>query len=191
MSDTSTLRLRIFDGSRELFSAPAKFLITIVDGNQTQQVRDFFASNDITFTGLPFFDNFGDNYTVVVFVDGYKQAGFTPVKLSKQFVKTLDIMLVANDSGFSFADATWPKAKAAFPFLGSDAVNNAVGMKRYDDLLDKTPKSLACLLNFGGGDESDCAVAGDAADLSETAAMGWDVCSGAGSFFCVVGGGAD
>ena len=29
----SKLELRIFDGSRQLFSAPAKFLITITDGN--------------------------------------------------------------------------------------------------------------------------------------------------------------
>lgn len=38
MADTSTLRLRIFDGSRRLFSKPAKFLVKIVDGNQTQHV---------------------------------------------------------------------------------------------------------------------------------------------------------
>ncbi len=79
----SKLQLRIFDGTRQLFSAPAKFLVTITDGNKTQRVRNYFDANDITFD-LPFFDNFGDNYAVVVWAQGYKQAGFVPVTLSDQ-----------------------------------------------------------------------------------------------------------
>jgi hypothetical protein len=54
----SKLQLCIFDGTRQLFSAPAKFLVTITDGNRTQQIRDYYEANDITFD-LPFFDNLG------------------------------------------------------------------------------------------------------------------------------------
>jgi hypothetical protein len=143
----SKLQLRIFDGTRRLFSAPAQFLVTITDGNRTQQIRDYYEANDITFD-LPFFDNFGDNYTVVVWAKGYRQAGFTPVMLSEQYLKTLDIMLISGQPGFSFVDARWDAAEARYPFLGSD-VDNAAGAARYDDLLDKTEKSLACLLNLG------------------------------------------
>jgi hypothetical protein len=142
----SKLQLRIFDGSRELFAAPAKFLVTITDGNKTQHVRDYFASNDITFD-VPFFDNFGDNYTVLVWAEGYRQAGAMPVVLSDQFVKTLDIMLVANDPGFSFVNARWDAASAIYPFLGSD-VEPAAAAARYDMLLDQSEESLACLLNL-------------------------------------------
>jgi hypothetical protein len=142
----SSLRLRIFDGSRQLFAAPAKFLITITDGNKTQRVRDFFESNDITFD-LPFFDNFGDNYTVLVFADGFKQAGFMPVTLSNKFVRTLDIMLISDDPGFSFVNARWDAAVAQYPFIGN-GVDNAAGAARYDILLDQQEKSLACLLNL-------------------------------------------
>ncbi len=67
----SKLRICIYDGTRQLFAASAAFLITITDGNFTQRVRDFFATNDNTFD-FPFFDNFGDNYTVVVYADGHK-----------------------------------------------------------------------------------------------------------------------
>ncbi len=81
MPDASALRLRIFDGNRQLFAAPAQFLVTITDGNQTQQIRQYYTQNDITFD-LPFFDNFGDYYTVVVWANGFQQAGFTPVQLS-------------------------------------------------------------------------------------------------------------
>jgi len=142
----SKLQLRVFDGTRQLFSAPAQFLVTITDGNRTQQVRDYYQANDIIFD-LPFFDNFGDNYTVVVWAKGYKQAGFTPVTLSDQYLKTLDIMLIPDKPGFSFVDARWDPARALYPFLGSD-VDNATGAARYDNLLDQTPKSLACLLNI-------------------------------------------
>ena len=142
----SKLQLRVFDGTRQLFSAPAQFLVTITDGNRTQQVRDYYQANDITFD-LPFFDDFGDNYTVVVWAKGYKQAGFTPVTLSDQYLKTLDIMLIPDKPGFSFVDARWDPARVLYPFLGSD-VDNATGAARYDNLLDQTPKSLACLLNI-------------------------------------------
>ena len=99
MSDTSTLRLRIFDGSRQLFAAPANFLIRIVDGNQKEQVSKFFPNNDLTFPDLPFFDNFGDRYTVLVSLDGHKDAGFFPVKLSNTQATTLDIMMIRTIRG--------------------------------------------------------------------------------------------
>ena len=142
----SELQLRVFDGTRQLFSASAQFLVTITDGNRTQQVRNYYQANDITFH-LPFFDNFGDNYTVVVWAKGYKQAGFTPVTLSDQYLKTLDIMLIPDKPCFSFVNARWDAARVLYPFLGSD-VDKPTGAARYDNLLDQTPKSLACLLNL-------------------------------------------
>jgi hypothetical protein len=125
----STLQIRIFDGTRQLFSAPAQFLVTITDGNKTQRVRNFYPDNDITFD-LPFFDNFGDNYTVLVWADGYQQAGFTPVTLSDQAAKVLDIMLIPKDPGFSFAAARWDAVSASYPFLGGD-VDSATAATRY------------------------------------------------------------
>jgi hypothetical protein len=144
----STLHLRIFDGTRQLFSKPADFLVRIVDGNQKQQIWQDYNSPDLTFNNLTFHDNLGDNYTVVVSSQGYKQAGYYPVKLSNAFVTTLDIMLIPNDPGFNFANAHWDVAKAAYPFFASD-VSDAAGETRYDNLLDQTEKSLACLLNLG------------------------------------------
>jgi hypothetical protein len=142
----SKLRLCIYDGTRQLFAAPAKFLITITDGNFTQRIRDYYSSNDTTFE-LPFFDNFGDNYTVVVYVDGYKQAGYTPVKLSNSYITTLDIMLIANDPGFSFVNARFPAASQLYPFIAAGA-DNAAGEARYDALVEQE-KPLASLLNLG------------------------------------------
>jgi hypothetical protein len=107
----SKLELRIFDGSRKPFSAPANFLVTIIDGNQTERVAKFFEDNHLSFD-LPFFDNFGDNYRVIVSADGYQEAGFQPVLLSEKFTRTLDIMLIPDDPGFSFVNARWEAASA-------------------------------------------------------------------------------
>jgi hypothetical protein len=146
MADTSTLRLRIFDGSRQLFSKPANFLVKIVDGNQTQHVWHDYPQNDMTFNGLPFYNNLFDNYTVVVSSAGYKQAGYQPVKLSNTYTTTLDIMLIGNDPGFSFVDARWDTAKVDYPFVATGA-DNAIGEQRYDNLLE-AEEPLACLLNL-------------------------------------------
>jgi hypothetical protein len=146
MAATSTLRLRIFDGSRQLFSKPATLLVKIVDGNQTQQVWRDYTGNDITFNGLPFYNNLFDNYTVVVSCDGYKQAGYQPVKLSNSYRTTLDIMLIPNDPGFSFVNARWNTAKVDYPFVAAGA-DNAAGEQRYDNLLE-AEEPLACLLNL-------------------------------------------
>ena len=143
----SKLELRIFDGSRQPFTAPAKFLVTITDGNQKQLFRDYIETSDTPFD-LPFYDNFGDDYSVLVYADGYRQAGFMPVVLSDHFNKILDIMLIVDDPGFSFVNARWDAVNAAFPFVGH-GVDNATGAARYDQLLEQKAKSVACLLNLG------------------------------------------
>ncbi len=142
----SKLELRIFDGSRQLFSPPAQFLVTIFDGNQKQLFSDFVTSNPTPFD-LPFYDNFGDNYRVIVSSDNYRDAGFVPVVLSNQYTRTLDIMLLPKDPGFSFVNARWQAAAAQYPFL-ANGVDNATGEARYEMLLDQQEKSLACFLNL-------------------------------------------
>jgi hypothetical protein len=149
----SKLLLRIFDGGRQLFAAPSQFLITITDGNQTQRFRDSVKRNAIAFDELPYFNNFGDNYSVVVSADGLQQAGFTPLKLSDGFVRTVDIMLIPNDLGFSFVNARWNAALNAYPFLAGDidtttAQGMAAAEARYENFLDQQEKPLACLLNI-------------------------------------------
>lgn len=143
----SKLELRIFDGSRQLFAAPADFLVTITDGNQVQQRREYFNKPHILFDDLPFYDNFGDNYGVVVWSDGYQQAGFIPVKLSDQYTKTLDVMLIPNQPKYSFVNAPWNDVKVLYPFLASGA-DEVAGAARYQNLVNDQPMVGACLLNL-------------------------------------------
>jgi hypothetical protein len=143
---TSRLQVRIFDGNRQRFAAPADFLITIFDGNQKQIHRDFHKENVLDFD-CPFYDNLGDLYSVTAWCDGHRQAGFLPVKLSNEAPTTLDIMLVADDPGFSFVDARWASVLARFAFLGSDT-DAATAQARYENLMEDTPKVIACFLNL-------------------------------------------
>ena len=85
--ESSSLRVNVFDGSRQPISNDAELLITITDGSNKQLVRDHYPTGQ-TFT-LPFYNNLFDNYTVVVYADGYTQAGFTPVKCSRKHPRRL------------------------------------------------------------------------------------------------------
>ena len=143
----SKLQLRIFDGTRQPFVAPAQFLITITDGQRVQRVRDFYSQNDITFD-VPFFDNLGDDYTVLVWAQGFRQAGFVPVLLSDKYERTIDIMLIPDHPGFNFSQARWEAVRARYPFLASD-VDDATGSTRYNHLLESSGKVVACFLNLG------------------------------------------
>lgn len=144
----SDLRLQIFDGTRQLFSVPARFLVTITDGRGQQRLSEEFTDPVIVVTDLPFFDNENDNYSVVVSADGYQQAGFQPAHLHGDVLNTLDIMLVGKDPGFSFVNARWPAAKQAYPFLSGADEDPAAAEARYENLMDQSEESLACLLNL-------------------------------------------
>ena len=142
----SQLTLRIFDGSRQLFTTPGSFLVTIIDGNQKTEFRNEVPGPETNFD-LPFFDNFGDNYAVVVYREGFRQAGFAPVTLSNSYATTLDIMLVAKDPGFSFVNARWLSVSQAYPFIGTDK-DPVTAEARYENLADQHEPIVACFLNL-------------------------------------------
>ena len=73
----------VYDGTRRPFPVPGSgVLITVRDGNQKSQSRDFHHLAEVPFEGLPLFDNFGDNYTVLASAKSYKDAGIFPVRLA-------------------------------------------------------------------------------------------------------------
>jgi|CZKE01.1.fsa_nt_gi hypothetical protein len=147
---TSALQVNIFDGSRQLIAPGVQFLITITDGNQRQLLRDYYPSG--TVFNVPFYDNFGDNYSVVAYADGYVQAGFVPVKCSPDSRQELDIMLLKKDAGFNFAAAGWDALAAGDPqlcgLLAHGETDDAAARDRYAQLMEDRPAVLACLLNI-------------------------------------------
>src|ERR1035441_8915215 len=147
---TSVLNLRLFDGTGQLFPAGTQALVTVTDGNQKQIVRQDFNAGQITINGLPFYDNHGDDYAVIAYVDGYKQAGYAPVELSPDAPVTVDLMLVPNNPAFNFAGLNWDSAKQRMPFLAPlPGQSDTDAQQRFSQLLETNgSKSLACMMNL-------------------------------------------
>ncbi len=151
---TSRLTVNIYDGTRQLMPAGTETLITIFDGNRKQLHRDFHGLPAVAFD-LPFYDNLGDNFTVIASAKGYHQAGFTPVKCSPAVSQRLDLMLIRKNASFSFKDARWQKLKTTRPdlysLLSTGAESEEAARDRYTQLLEKRPAALAALLNITTG----------------------------------------
>jgi len=146
-SQTSSLTINVYDGTRQLLSPATSILYRVIDGNQKQLYSDFQTASSLLLKRLPFYDNFGDKYTAIAWANGYKQAGFTPIKLSPALPSVLDLMLLPNDAHFNFSMANWDLAKTRLPFLAS-GVDDATGKARYEYLLENKPAALAALLNI-------------------------------------------
>jgi hypothetical protein len=146
-----SMTVNLFSGRREPLETKSKVLLTVRDGNQKQVHRKHHKASSITLKGLPFFNNFGDNYTVVASAAGHQQAGFTPVKVTPQMPVTVDLMLLSSDPAFDFREARWEVLRehpAYAKALMSGAATEAAARDRYTDLIENRPEALACVLNI-------------------------------------------
>ncbi len=146
-----TITINVFDGTRLPIAADVDVLYTVRDGNQNNAFRDFRRTPSLAVNGLPFFNNFGDQYSVIASANGYRQAGFTPVHVAPNLPQQVDLMLLANDAGFNFA-GTWDAIQATRPvlsrLLAATADSPQAARDRFDNLLENRSPVLACLLNF-------------------------------------------
>ena len=145
------INIGIFDGARQPFPAGEKVLLTIRDGNQQQAFRDYIGKPNFTLNGLPFHNNFGDNYTVVAWAKGYAQAGFTPVKLTPDLPASLDLMLMPENAQFNFSEARWGvirKNPRYATLLTAGSSSRDAARERYMDVLENRSSALACFFNL-------------------------------------------
>jgi len=80
-------------------------------------VRHNYKGASLFFEDLPFYNNFGDSYTVIAYADNHEQAGFHPVKISNVRDASIDIMLLPKDGRFKFRDQDWASVKQNAPRL--------------------------------------------------------------------------
>jgi hypothetical protein len=142
--------VNVFDGTRASYSDAAPILVTARDGNQKVQSSEFHDNPSVFFTGLPLFNNFGDDYAFLAAADGYKDAGFFPVKLAANVDLTVDLMLIPKSNAFNFAQAKWSvlgSARPALKALFANGATDAVAANRYS-ALEERGAILACLLNI-------------------------------------------
>jgi hypothetical protein len=147
--DSGLVTTEAFDGTRRPIKAGTQILLTIRDGAQNQLYRNELSGPTITLK-LPFHNNFADNYSIVTWAEGYEQAGFQPVKISPNAPQQLDLMLLAKNSDFHFAEARWNDVVAKKPLLSqifAASVSGDAGAA-YDQTMEDHPDHLACLLNI-------------------------------------------
>jgi hypothetical protein len=152
---TCALNVNLFSGAGTGLPPATEALLTVRDGNQ-QTVslpnNGYFNESSIRIGGLPFFDNFGDNYAVVASADGYQQAGFYPVAVNPVNPAVVDIMLLKQDATCNFRSATWDRLNQQYPayaaLLRAGSADNASAADRYSQLMEDRPQVLACYFNL-------------------------------------------
>jgi hypothetical protein len=147
---TGLVTVNIFDGTRQLMKQGTQILLTVRDGAQAQLYRDYVSGPSIALK-LPVHNNYVDNYTIVASTDGYRQAGFQPVKIGPNTPQTLDLMMLPNNGDYHFAQARWPdleSRKGAVSQIFQASVNGGDAAALYSQLLENNSDHLACLLNI-------------------------------------------
>ena len=147
--EKATLVLNVFDGTRRTISSEVNLLIKLVDGTQKQVFWGHRPGPSISFS-LPFHNNFGDRYAVVVSADHHRQAGFHPVHVGKNVETKLDLMLVPKHVRFNFERAGWGAIGSSHPRvrnLLAAGIDPAAAEDRYNQLMDEQPEALACFFN--------------------------------------------
>jgi hypothetical protein len=149
---TGNLMVNIFDGTRKLVGPNTEILLRVRDGNQKEIVTESRTGASIPVTGLPIYNNFGDNYAVVVSAAGHRDAGFYPVKMVAGTWQSIDLMLLPNDPTFNFRDALWATLKQTHPnfvaLLAHGAADDSAAQDRYSQRLETKPKTLASFFNL-------------------------------------------
>ncbi len=150
MDNNGTLRISVFDGTRNLIPNGKQLLFRIVDGRQKEIVTKNQASPNMT-VSLSIANNFEDDYTVIVSGNGYRQAGFRPIAPESNKELALDLMLLPKETKFEFNSAKWETLLHTHPkwtsFLKGQ-LDETTAENQYVTWMKSGPEQLAAFLNF-------------------------------------------
>jgi len=112
----------------------------------------FVNSPDVRFAGLPFFDNLNDRYRVVVSDGHYQDAGLFPVTVKAGAEIGIDLMMVAKNPVYNFAQAGFANLTAIDPkisdiFSADLKGDTAAAAQRWSGKFETAPVP-ACVLNI-------------------------------------------
>ncbi len=166
--NAANLMVSLFEGKRREIGTSVRVFIRIIDGNQHGWYANYRNGPNHYFQDLPVFNNFGDNYTVVVSAKGHRQVGFTPVKIRSGTCQHIDLMLLPTDSTVNFNDATWSALKkkrtALYNLLCAGTESETEAKRRYDALREDKPLAVAAFLNITTAIGSICLAQGTPLD---------------------------
>ncbi len=179
------MMVSIFDGTREPMRPGVEILYRILDGNQKPIVTKSVSKPALYVPKLPFYGNFGDNYTVIAFAEDYLQAGFFPVKVSQGVLATVDLMLIPQDAKYNFGSDSWDELLQTRPLyfnLLSAGAPAGPAQSRYEDLMSQRPGSLASFFNLAAAMEQIHLPVGTPLDYLKQ--LKWDESFQQDRFFC-------
>jgi hypothetical protein len=100
---------------------------------------------------VPFFDNFGDNYTIIVSADGYEDGAWRPVTVSDRGPVIMDLLLLPK-GGAHFDEASWDTLSQMRPNVAGMIRNccptDAAAAAAYAAAVKNRPAAIACFLNL-------------------------------------------
>jgi hypothetical protein len=147
--------INVYNGARQPLDVAVEWMARLSDG------RPLSERKTSTYPGLrgpselftvPFFDNFFDDYTVVVSPTGYDDAGWLPVRVHPSAPASVDLLALPKSGEPHFADATWAHLEAMRPGVADIILrgceSNSDAVTKYGAVLENRPKALACFLNI-------------------------------------------
>jgi hypothetical protein len=145
---TGSIRINLFDGTRQPVPANFSTFLRVFDGNQKQLVSSFVDGPNIPIPGVPFYNNFGDMYRVVASAKGYRDTGLYPVRILQQTLVDADLMLLSNIGGFQFD--TVSSIEASHPLIYQLLGNGLTGVQLLENFNNakERPQALGALLNI-------------------------------------------
>jgi hypothetical protein len=154
MPDAQIL-VNLYDGTRQPIAANVKWMTRLSDGRPlSQRETQIFSALQGSSKLFPvrFFDNFFDDYTVLVTPDGYNDSGWFPVRVHPTAPATVDILALPKDGELHFANATWPHLAAVranvAAIIQRGCEDATAAQTKYGTVLESRPKALACFLNI-------------------------------------------
>ena len=156
MPDSANIVLHAYTGARQLFANTVKWSAQTRDGRPPSagqkplQFPNLVGSSQIL--TVPYFDNFGDLYTVIASADGYDDSAWYPVHVSDGAPVSLYLMFLAKDASPHFANATWPKLQQLRPGVAAivqrGCESASASADKYAEVTERRPAALACFLNI-------------------------------------------
>src|SRR5262245_13071629 len=151
---TGKIIISFYDCTRQLVAPGTRVLLTVTDGNKRTVFRDFVQGTTVTMD-VPFFNNFGDQYTVLASPDKGLDAGFFPVMVSPTVDRPVFLMFLPNKNESEFNFAPWKQLQQHSPRLvelfsqGGGDLRKA--QQRYEDLMEhKSAKTKGMCLKLSG-----------------------------------------
>jgi hypothetical protein len=154
MPDNANIILNVYDGRRQLLDKAVRWSVQAIDGRGRDPANfhsfpEFRGGSQLL--SVPFFDNFGDNYTIIVTADGFQTGAWRPVTVSGSGPVTAEILLLPNKSALDFV--TWDQLKQSRPNVARMiracyGYDDATAVAAYASGCKNRPASIACFLNL-------------------------------------------